>query len=59
MFILAQLPREGCQAEVRGAVRITNRIILHQEGMDTWDRGFDESGNQVWGAEDEAYQFRR
>lgn len=52
-------PPEGCPADVRGAVSITNRIILHQEGMDTWDRGFDESGNQVWGAEDQAYQFRR
>ena len=49
----------GCPAEVRGAVKITNQIILHQEGMDTWDRGFDASGNQVWGAEDRAYQFRR
>ena len=56
---LGTTPPEGCQAEVRGAVRITNRIILHQEGMDTWDRGFDESGEQVWGAENEAYQFRR
>lgn len=52
-------PPEGCPANVRGAVTITNRIILHQDGMDTWDRGFDESGNQVWGAEDEAYLFRR
>ena len=52
-------PSEGCPAKVRGAVKITNRIILHQEGMDTWDRGFDESGVQVWGAEDRAYQFRR
>lgn len=52
-------PPEGCVADVRGAVKITNRIILHQQGMDTWDRGFDAAGNQVWGAEDEAYQFRR
>jgi hypothetical protein len=26
--------------------------------MDTWDRGFDEEGNQVWGAENQGYQFR-
>ena len=49
----------GCPATFRGAVKITNRIVLHQEGMDTWDRGFDESVNQVWGARDRAYQFRR
>ncbi|MEC4984489.1 MAG: chromophore lyase CpcT/CpeT [Oscillatoria sp. PMC 1068.18] len=48
----------GCPANIRGAVTITNTIVLHNEGMDTWDRGFDAAGNQVWGAENEAYQFR-
>ncbi len=51
-------PVDGCPANYRGAVRITNRIRLHAEGMDTWDRGFDRNGNQVWGAESESYQFR-
>jgi hypothetical protein len=53
-----ETPPEGCKANVRGAVRITNTIILHSQGMDTWDRGFDQEGNQVWGAENESYQFR-
>lgn len=48
----------GCPSNYQGAVRITNRIILHQTGMDTWDRGFDAQGNQVWGAKSNAYQFR-
>jgi hypothetical protein len=26
--------------------------------MDTWDRGFDANGNQVWGADGESYQYR-
>lgn len=51
-------PPKGCPANVRGAVTITNTIILHEEGMDTWDRGLDEQGNQVWGAENEPYEFR-
>lgn len=51
-------PPEGCPADVRGAVSITNTIVLHEEGMDTWDRGLDEEGNQVWGAENEPYEFR-
>lgn len=49
----------GCPSSYKGAVRITNRIILHQAGMDTWDRGFDATGTQVWGAKDRPYQFRR
>jgi hypothetical protein len=53
-----ETPPEGCPANVRGAVKITNTIILHSQGMDTWDRGFDAENNQVWGAENESYQFR-
>lgn len=48
----------GCPSNYKGAVRITNRILLHKTGMDTWDRGLDAAGNQVWGAKDSAYQFR-
>ncbi|MDX2244466.1 MAG: chromophore lyase CpcT/CpeT [Leptolyngbyaceae cyanobacterium bins.302] len=50
---------EGCPANVRGAIRITNQVELFPNGMNTWDRGFDATGKQVWGAESEAYQFRR
>lgn len=48
----------GCPSDYKGAVRIKNRIVLHRTGMDTWDRGYDASGNQVWGAKDKPYQFR-
>lgn len=56
---VGKTPSQGCPANVRGAVRITNTIELNPEGMNTWDRGFDANGKQVWGAESEAYQFRR
>jgi hypothetical protein len=49
----------GCPANIRGAVMIRNRIRLHSHGMDTWDRGYDAQGKQVWGAGDEPYQFLR
>lgn len=48
----------GCPSDYKGAVRITNRIVLHEAGMDTLDRGFDAAGNQIWGAKDEPYKFR-
>jgi hypothetical protein len=48
----------GCPTNYRGAVRITNTIMLHRTGMDTQDRGFDAAGNLVWGAKEEPYQFR-
>jgi hypothetical protein len=56
---IGNTPADGCPANVRGAVRITNHIVLHTDGMDTWDRGYDANGKQVWGAKAESYQFRR
>lgn len=51
-------PAGGCRANVRGASSITNVVVLHEDGMDTWDRGFDANGNQVWGAEAIPYRYR-
>ncbi|HCF30545.1 MAG TPA: chorismate mutase [Cyanobacteria bacterium UBA11049] len=48
----------GCPSDYKGAVRITNHIVLHQAGMDTLDRGFNAAGIQVWGAKNDPYQFR-
>jgi hypothetical protein len=47
----------GCPTNYRGAVKITNKIILHSSGMDTYDRGFDANGKVIWGAKDEPYMF--
>ncbi|ACK72526.1 conserved hypothetical protein [Gloeothece citriformis PCC 7424] len=55
---LGETQPEGCPANVRGAVTITNTILLHSEGMDTWDKGYDAQGNQVWGANDDPFEFR-
>lgn len=55
---LGTTPEEGCATHYRGAVRITNQVQLTQGTMETWDRGFDAQGNQVWGAQDESYQYR-
>jgi hypothetical protein len=56
---MGNTPIDGCPANVRGAVRITNHIELTPTRMNTWDRGFDAQGKQVWGAKTESYQFRR
>lgn len=56
---IGSTPMNGCPAKYRGAVRITNRIELTPTGMNTWDRGFDANGKQVWGAKTEAYQYHR
>ncbi|MDY6939662.1 MAG: CpcT/CpeT family chromophore lyase [Cyanobacteriota bacterium] len=50
-------PEEGCPTNFRGAVRITNTVFLDATTMETWDRGFDATGNQVWGADDRSYRY--
>jgi hypothetical protein len=44
---------------MRGASYATSEVVLRDDGLDTWDRGFDDAGKQVWGATKGAYQFRR
>jgi hypothetical protein len=56
---IGNTPADGCPAAVRGATRITNHIQLRATTMETWDRGFDAQGKQVWGAKADAYQFRK
>ncbi|NJK53170.1 MAG: hypothetical protein HC936_10800 [Leptolyngbyaceae cyanobacterium SU_3_3] len=34
-------------------------MTLYKSGMETWDRGYDARGKQVWGAKTESYQYRR
>jgi CpeT/CpcT family (DUF1001) len=56
---IGETPPQGCPTSVRGAVRMTNTIELFADGMNTWDRGFDANGKQLWGAKNESYQYRR
>lgn len=52
-------PAAGCPVDFRGASSVTNIVVLHEDGMDTWDRGFDAEGNQLWGADNIPYRYRR
>lgn len=48
-----------CPSELRGASYAVSRALVMPEGMDTWDRGYDDEGRQVWGATAGPYEFRR
>ena len=56
---IGQTQPEGCPSNYNGAVTITNRIILDAQSMETLDRGYDQKGNLVWGAENQPYEYRR
>jgi hypothetical protein len=50
---------KNCGSDLRGASYATSEVVIYKDKMISWDRGFDESGNQVWGATDGGYIFKK
>lgn len=48
-----------CLGEQRRAKYVTSEVKISEEGILSWDRGFDENDVQVWGAEKGGYFFKR
>ena len=51
--------RGDCGSNLRGASYATSEVRITLDGVDSWDRGFDDSGRQVWGAVAGPYRFDR
>lgn len=47
----------GCPSDRKGARYTTSEVILTKGMLLSWDRGYDENGKQVWGAEKGGYRF--
>lgn len=50
---------QSCPSELAGAKYATSEATITDTMMISWDRGFDESGKQVWGATQGGYQFAK
>jgi CpeT protein len=48
-----------CVSNLRGSTYATSEVFLHMERLITWDRGFDDNDEQVWGAVKGGYVFDR
>jgi hypothetical protein len=48
-----------CESSLQGASYATSEVTITQDLIASWDRGYDASGNQVWGAVSGAYHFVR
>ncbi|MFN9993721.1 MAG: chromophore lyase CpcT/CpeT [Phycisphaerales bacterium] len=48
-----------CPSERQGATHTTSTVRVDADGLVTWDRGFDDTGKQVWGSAKGPYRFRR
>jgi CpeT protein len=48
-----------CASTLRGASYATSVVMVTDSVMVSWDRGWDQQGNQVWGAVSGGYIFRK
>ncbi|MEO8210211.1 MAG: chromophore lyase CpcT/CpeT [bacterium] len=48
-----------CESELKGDKYATSEVIITKNEIVSWDKGYDESGKQVWGAEKGGYVFKR
>ena len=48
-----------CQSSLRGASYATSEVVVRPDRIESWDRGFDAEGEQVWGAVEGPYIFLR
>ena len=46
-----------CVSTLRGARYATCRVSIYRVFVQSWDRGFDTDGQQVWGATEGGYMF--
>ncbi len=49
----------ACSSTLRGASYATSEVIVGEDRIESWDRGFNATDKQVWGAEKGAYIFLR
>lgn len=48
-----------CASDLHGARYATSEVRITPQELVSWDRGFDELGNQVWGSTKGGYVFKR
>ncbi len=48
-----------CASSLHGASCATSEVVLTEDQLTSWDRGYDAEGNQVWGATKGPYIFDR
>jgi hypothetical protein len=50
---------KNCSSELRGASYATSEVVIDENTLTSLDRGFNENGEQVWGAETGPYIFKK
>lgn len=48
-----------CESTLHGASYAESEVIVTEDALISWDKGFDEQGNPVWGPEKSGYIFQK
>lgn len=54
-----QTNKGACSSSLRGAAYATSEVVMLPSQLTSWDRGYDASDKQVWGAEKGPYIFKK
>lgn len=54
---VGQTGETSCKSTLRGASYATSKVTVTANRLESWDQGFDDKGEQVWGAVKGAYVF--
>jgi hypothetical protein len=48
-----------CSSKLRGSTWASSEVVIGPGGLVSWDRGWDDKGNQKWGSVKAGYRFDR
>ncbi|TBV25453.1 hypothetical protein DMZ43_10915 [Meridianimaribacter sp. CL38] len=51
--------KKTCESTLYGASYATSEVEIFQDKIISWDRGFDDKGEHIWGAEKGGYIFNK
>lgn len=51
--------KKECVSNMRGATYATSEVAVYIDRIESWDRGFNEEDEHVWGAENGPYIFKK
>jgi len=54
-----QTGEKTCESSLRGASFATSEVEILDQKIISWDRGFDDKGEHIWGAEKGGYIFEK
>ena len=46
-----------CSSKLRGSTWASSEVVVRPDGLVSWDRGWNDAGKQIWGAEKGGYHF--